>query len=212
MQKIPSQIDNLTRSDHSFLEEKDQCYFFGEYTAHEGYGFSETNQLIYNFKKCVSLKQELQYQYKTKAIGQIAELLDVIAPEKATIIPVPPSKHSSDPLFDDRLMKALTLFNRKKGGTADVRDLVLQKASTEASHLCTERPSIEELVDLYEVQTHLLGREKEFIIIFDDMLTTGRHFKAMQRVLTKYFPDKPIIGLFVARRAIPPQPAMLIEY
>jgi 8-oxo-dGTP pyrophosphatase MutT (NUDIX family) len=37
------------------------------------------------------------------------------------------------------------------------------------------------------------------IILFDDIITSGAHFKAVQEIIHKAFPNAPIIGLFVAR-------------
>lgn len=34
--------------DHGYLTSKDNCYYFGEYTARVGSGYSPTNQLIYS--------------------------------------------------------------------------------------------------------------------------------------------------------------------
>ena len=46
-----TEIDELTRPDHSWLTDDDRCYFLGEYTARQGYSYSPTNNLILNFKK-----------------------------------------------------------------------------------------------------------------------------------------------------------------
>ena len=35
---------------------------------------------------------------------------------------------------------------------------------------------------------------------FDDVLTTGAHFKAVQALLQSQFPQTEIVGLFIARR------------
>lgn len=50
MTKI-QRIDGLSSADHFFLEASDECYFFGEYTARGGFGFSDTNDLVHSFKK-----------------------------------------------------------------------------------------------------------------------------------------------------------------
>lgn len=39
------------------------------------------------------------------------------------------------------------------------------------------------------------------IVIFDDVLTAGSHFKAMKSVIRQHLPDKAIIGVFIARTA-----------
>jgi orotate phosphoribosyltransferase-like protein len=41
---------------------------------------------------------------------------------------------------------------------------------------------------------------RDTIVVVDDMLTTGCHFKAMQAVLRNHFPTQAIVGVFVARR------------
>ena len=35
-----TEIDELTRPDHSWLTDDDRCYFLGEYTARQGYSYS----------------------------------------------------------------------------------------------------------------------------------------------------------------------------
>ncbi|MEX1366594.1 MAG: hypothetical protein AB1Z98_25945 [Nannocystaceae bacterium] len=51
-----------------------------------------------------------------------------------------------------------------------------------------------------------LGTPQQSIVVFDDVLTTGSHFKAMQQVLTTAFPGVDVLGLFVARRVFPDDP------
>jgi len=46
-------IDALTLPDHSYLDGSDICYYAGDYTAGENHAFSQTNQLIFNFKKAL---------------------------------------------------------------------------------------------------------------------------------------------------------------
>ena len=44
-----------------------------------------------------------------------------------------------------------------------------------------------------------LGRSiiREYVFIFDDMLTTGSHFKAIQELLLKKFPEKKYMGFLL---------------
>jgi hypothetical protein len=63
-----TKVDKLTLQNltHWHLDENDECYFFGEYTARRGFNFSDTNQLIYNFKKGLEKKRnsnEWRYSY-----------------------------------------------------------------------------------------------------------------------------------------------------
>ena len=67
-----------------------------------------------------------------------------------------------------------------------------------------QRASIQELMDNYrfdETLTTPLRHGTAFV--FDDVLTTGRHFRAMKGKILGRFPQARVIGIFVARRKIP---------
>ncbi len=60
-----------------------------------------------------------------------------------------------------------------------------------------------DLSEYYKLDEELCtGAEPTEIAIFDDLLTTGSHFKAMKLVLRSMFPGVPISGLFIARRYV----------
>lgn len=199
-----SKIDELTRLDHSYLEPDDECYYLGEYTARMGYAHSDTNQLIYNFKKSPEKKGRPEWHYKEAAIQQVASQFRAIfsddwLSQKATLVPIPPSKHKADPLYDDRMIRMLRQMT--SGLTSDVRELVIQKANMHAAHDEThQRPTPTDLIANYEVPEDLATPAPRVIAVFDDLITTGCHFKAMQAVLGRRFPGVPMIGFFIARR------------
>lgn len=79
MAKRVLKIDALTLPDHHYLDAQDICYYAGEYTAGEGHAYSETNQLILNFKKSVDKRGTAQWQSQRIAIlpkGNINALHD----------------------------------------------------------------------------------------------------------------------------------------
>ena len=45
--------------------------------------------------------------------------------------------------------------------------------------------------------------EPERLVILDDMLTSGRHFRAVTFVLHRRFPRAQIVGTFITRRVVP---------
>lgn len=193
-------IDELTLNDHWYLTKNDNCFYLGEYTARQGYAYSNTNQLIINFKKSVDRAGKPEYQHKTNAIEAIANDLNLlIDPSTITFVPVPPSKAKSDPLYDDRLIKTLDIFKQANGHT-DYRELVVQTNSYKASHDTDDRPTPDELINIYEVDAKLVEGVRQGIVIFDDVITTGCHFNAMKHVLGDRFPNHDIMGLFIARR------------
>lgn len=196
-----SKIDDFLRSDHYYLEEDDRCWFFGEYTAKSGYLYSETNSLISNFKRSVNRK-DLR-RYKQEAINKIANtfrslLMKRLREHEFTLVPIPPSKAKSDELYDDRMLRVLKLSG--DGLDVDIRELVKQRQSTKPAHQITPRPSPKDLIRNYYIDEEDANPEPRRIALFDDVLTDGAHFKAMQSVLEERYPGVITVGFFVTRR------------
>ncbi len=102
-------------------------------------------------------------------------------------------------MYDDRLVQVLQRMS--KGYDADLREMVLQRENMAAAHESDVRPSIAELVENYCIDEALAQPLRNGnLVIFDDVLTTGAHFRAAQAVLSARFPEANIHGLFVARR------------
>jgi hypothetical protein len=196
----------LDNQDHYYLDRDDQCYFIGEYTARRGYKFSGTNQLISNLKKSPQFRGTNQWYWKEQAIVQAGRLLRTVLTvgqnedllRETTLVPVPPSKAQGDPLYDDRMLRVLGELSR--GLDLDVRELVLQRRSTPAAHERDDRPTPEELAANYYINDECREPVPTNVVICDDLLTSGSHFKAMQSILGDAFPNLPIAGVFIARR------------
>jgi len=60
-----------------------------------------------------------------------------------------------------------------------------------------QRLSIQQLYELYTFQDLGLSPPQK-IVIFDDVLTKGTHFKSMQKILNHHYPQVPTIGVFIA--------------
>jgi hypothetical protein len=197
-----TKIDDLTRPDHWYLTQDDECYFFGEYTARKGFSFSATNQLSLNFKKRADLRGTGQWYWKEKAVDEIARAFRGAIQDKGldilTFVPIPPSKARTDPLYDNRLRWMLDSIRPSR--PVDVRELIEQGQSTTAAHESDTRPTPDELAGLYRITRALTTPKPQLIAIVDDLLTTGCHFRAAKTVLAPLFPGVNIIGLFVARR------------
>jgi|SRR5579883_527817 hypothetical protein len=197
-----TKIDELTRQDHYWLEEDDECLFLGEYTARKGYAFSETNQLILNFKKSLSTKGSAQWRYKQAALDRAAAVLQVALRgawlDIVTLIPIPPSKAKSDPLYDDRIGRLARAI--RISPAVDVREMIVQSQSTTAVHDSESRPTPDELAKLYSFDPVLVSPVPRQIGLLDDLLTTGCHFKAAKKMLNEKFPSVRVTGIFLARR------------
>jgi hypothetical protein len=195
-----TKLDDLYLPHHWHLDRTDECYFGGEYTAGRGFAHSNTNQLIFNFKKSPDRRGLPDWGYKALAIWQAAENLRNSLREEflasATFVPVPPSKAVEDPGYDDRMTQLLRLL----GGNVDVRELVRQAGNMRDAHRAENRPGPAELYDNYQIDEAVVEPRPEQIAVVDDVLTTGAHFKAMKRILNETYPGIRIVGIFIARR------------
>lgn len=192
------QIDTKNSNVISELNHNDECHYLGDYVSGEWH--HPMTSFILDFK---SKSDHFRYANKGRAIQQLARVLSGINLEDFTIVPVPPSKAKNDPLYDDRLVRTLKAVESIKGCALDVRELVTQNQSYEASHdsarLRKNRPTSWDLMSRYRMADIPADELKDTIIIFDDVITKGSHFKAIQRLLSEKYPDKNIIGLFIAQ-------------
>jgi hypothetical protein len=203
--KSLTRIDDLTRPDHTFLEPEDNCFYLGEYTARRGFPFSETNSLINNLRKPMGRRGRPEWSYKESAILTCGRMLREAISEEwldaATLVPVPGSKVKGDVEYDDRMPRIIQEFGR--GRALDIRELVIMTRNVSQSHLAEDEDGvgIPDLIASMRVDETCVTPAPVTIGIFDDMLTTGRHFKAVQSILRDRFPDVPIVGVFIVRRA-----------
>ncbi len=203
-----NQVDESERGGlHYYLGDNDECYYIGEYTTGAGYNEpSGINQAVFNLKKKPSIRESnpAAYQYKGEAIRLIARCMaKLLKPEviqnTITLVPIPPSKVMSDPDYDDRMLQICNQMTEIAGG-GDVAELLVQKSSTHATHEDIHKPTPDMLIDNYEVVVPQSYIPRQYIILVDDVLTTGSHYVACRRLLSMHFPSAFIYGLFFARR------------
>lgn len=201
-------IDETNRDQYHFLEGVDRCLFFGDFFAGRGWSGGFTNQLIKNYKRtpgeiAASAKAKELLYYKNGAVTEVAAALrrvfSPVSVAERTFVPIPPSKAPGDPEYCDRLER--TLAEAFRGYGADVRPLLRQTRSTGADHRSGgNRLGYEELLALTEVDRQQLDRPlRREVVLFDDVLTSGKHFKVAKTRLLELFPGMPILGIFVAR-------------
>ncbi len=204
-------IDSTNIGDHYHLTPDDVCYFFFEYTAQKKYDYSATNNLISNLKKKPGSSSFAELRYKAGAIQQCASYISSAVNMDNlpgwTIVPIPPSKQKGDPAYDDRLLRVCKLLSSPK--PLDVRELVVQSLSTIAAHeaMPGQRPTVDELLALYSIDESVVQPPPTGILLVDDVLTAGTHYRAMHTVLSQRFPGVPIHAMFIARRVFPPDAA-----
>ncbi len=206
---IPSRllkIDETTVGEHFSLAATDTCYYIWEYAARQRFDFSPTNQLVKNLKikRTDIVASPPRLKYKQEAIAHCANALRTLIPQawvenSATIVPVPGSKANGHPDFDDRLQ--LILGKAFSGYNADIRPLLIQTESKPADHEHAVRLSYAELRAITRIDASCAARgpTRPVIAVIDDVLTSGKHLKVAQDLLSQRFPDATIIGIFIAR-------------
>ena len=145
----------------------------------------------------------LEWQYKEQAINTLVTMLSSSLElyrtwaQTATWVPIPPSHAKDHSEYDDRLLQVLHKLASELA--LDIRELIWQKESTQPSHSSALRPSPDEIAANYFIDESLTDPMPRKIALFDDVITTGAHFKAAQKVLQQRFPETTIVGIFIAR-------------
>lgn len=193
---------------HSYLDSSDVIFYFEEFTSEGGF-VGKGNSIIKNVRKSIDKKGTDEWHHKERAIVAVAhsiatEMNNNKVQGKVCWIPIPPSKIRTDPLFDDRTYRMLA-FAIAASTTRKhfVHDVLYQKSNRESFSSTVDKRIVSELASNYlmnDMPNYL--PEKDTIIIFDDLLTTGCHFKAVEQVVLSRYPNANVIGVFVARRVI----------
>ncbi len=195
-------IGERERGDHWYLRRTDVCRYLGRYAPGKGLDYSATNRLILDFKMAVPRGGPVDLPVKEKAIAAVAaalrRALDASALGRAVFVPVPPSKTKDDDGYDDRLVRMLRAVRPER--PLDVRELIVQTRSVEPSYRRAARLRPWEIEELYCIDEAVGAPEAGLVIVVDDLLTSGAHFRAAQQVLWRRFPDIDVAGLFLARR------------
>jgi hypothetical protein len=172
------------------------------------------NQIIGDLKiKPLNASKE-EIRSKDAAISAVAEAFrnalatgaECLNPKAATWVPIPPSAIRGDVLYDDRVLKLLSTIEQGLG--LDIRELVKQYKNVQPAHESELRPSVSEIAENYYIDDGLISPCPTGVWIFDDVLTGGNHYKAMQSVIQRRFPGVVTVGMFVARR-VPEEAAQI---
>jgi len=202
--RIFEEIDELLRAEHLRLAADDECYALREYIPRGGFRAGETNSLILNLKKHPARQGQPDWKYKLLAIQQVArELRGAINSawlQGAVIVPMPPSRASNDPEYDDRMVQVAHALVAGTGAT--VRELIVRTVSRVASHSQEQARDVDRLLQSLGLNESVAVPEPAKIGVIDDVLTTGAHFRAARYLLQRRFPSAHIVGFFAARRII----------
>ncbi|MFZ2316099.1 MAG: hypothetical protein WAW86_10650 [Gammaproteobacteria bacterium] len=97
------------------------------------------------------------------------------------------------------MCKILDVVSNRKNITLDIRNIITQSQTTQAAHFTQKRMSVNELCNIYDIDLSQIEPIPKNVFIFDDILTKGTHFKAVQKMLKTVWPNANMFGLFIAR-------------
>jgi hypothetical protein len=179
-------LDDDLRTEHSYLTAADECRCVAEYLPGRGYRASYVNQLIVNLKCPLSAvwANPRRMHYKLCAIDEIARALrgavSQSSVESATWVPIPPSRAAREADYDDRLQRIIAAAFGDYD--LDLRRLLYQTEGTMADHVSSRRLTADALYRLIGLDQAMLGLNppRARIVLFDDVLTTGKHYKCFE--------------------------------
>jgi predicted amidophosphoribosyltransferase len=181
------------------LEPTDVCYYAREYISGVGYKGSECNQLISNFKKPTAKRaNHYEWQHKVNAMRKFAEELARALRDGTQVACIPTSKCRTDPDYDSRLDDTLRLLGQKRPTLKIVQPFHAIQ-TLQAAHLGGDR-NIEAFYRNLAWDGGLTGN---LLVLIDDVITTGSHFKACQRKIQEYQPGFKVVGVFWAKTVWP---------
>jgi predicted amidophosphoribosyltransferase len=168
----------LLMGEHCYLDSTDECYFTDDYESYNRLGMKA---------QILSLKRGNE-----SVILDLARQLSLALPREwtsnYTFVPMPPSSAATNPLR--RMLKQLDV--------GDSRDLLVQMKDTPPSHNGW-RPMPEQRAKLLTLNELEVDPEPNTIVIVDDVLATGSHFRAAKMAVRRRWPHMRVIGVFLAR-------------
>lgn len=179
--------------------DNDRCFYARDYVSEGGYAASRANQLIINFKIPPAKRNAARWRYKSSAIKQFALELSHILPENAVISGIPTSRIPDSSDYDSRLEDTLQLVQERCSTIRLEQPLEMSESILSAHEGGARDPDI--------IRQFLIwngfSEPTDHLILIDDVITTGGHFKACKAVILEHHPNVEVIGVFWSRTVWP---------
>ncbi len=190
-------IDAIELENLQYLNADDICYYAKDFFSGTGYQGGEVNNDIFNFKK---KPNERGQNYRTEAIYKFAletsVLFDCEGEGTYPVTAIPSSKAKSDPNYTKRFEDFFSELIKLRP-CLDVIWPVSIKTTVIPAHAGGIRnpKNIEEnyIFNGFE------GNTPDYILVFDDVLTSGAHFRAFKDFLKKSGYGGKVYGIFWAK-------------
>ena len=188
---------------HEGLSEADNVYFLYRYITGHEYRDKYNNPLI------LGVKNDIESCIETAAQNLANSMKKETVFNNAMIVPIPTSKITAH--RTDKIARLIKQFDEVSN--YDVDPILQVKHETRSSHKSSERLSVNELQAAWHLQlnqTSLSFAHPDCIVILDDVLNHGTHFRVASDMIEERFPIARIFGVFLAitHRT---QPGILLE-
>lgn len=202
-------VDSVLRSTRGHLTPNDLCYY---YLIRDSRGWddgphAEANQLITNFKHDPQKypANSAPMYYKRRAIKTLAGYVnsffvaqeDVLGNKDIYLVPIPTSKPRSSQDHDPRLDSLCKIVERD---VPWVRYLPLldTKQNVGKAHAGAGSRDPDFLARNMACGEIPPSDSERYVVLVDDVLTTGAHYAACKKVVRSKFPDVVVLGLFLS--------------
>jgi len=180
-----------------YLDKNDICYYARE-QLHEGYSASDSNSLIFNYKKPVKYRNTNHWIYKEKAIEQFAKELKLLKlPDNAVLIPCPTSKPKGHHEYDSRILDTLNIFISKYRPDIKIEESVDVINPVPSAHAEGGTRNPDEIIKNYRWKG-FTGDAPKTAFIVDDVINTAGHFKAVKNFIRSNVSSIKLYGVFWA--------------
>lgn len=187
-------IDGIEKQTISNFLADDECYYAHDFIRSTGYQGGPANDNVINFKKAPNT---LGQNYRTAAIYKFAldasSLIDCESGRTYTVTAIPSSKSKTDPLYDNRF-EDFFIELAKLRPCIDVQWPITNRATVTPSHGGGTRSAT--ILTSNYVFNGFTGAVPDFIFVFDDVLTSGAHFRAFKDFLIQSGYSGKVYGLF----------------
>ncbi len=206
-----TRIDRLNSFNHRELGSKDICFFLHTRETHrynEIEQWSYAYQTIENFKISPAALQSnpTRKQYKERAVQTIADDLErlfryVNPDSRFLLVPAVTSKSKEDQNYDDRLVRVCSMV-ATRFPNVDSFEMLSAYRTIASAHTGAGTRNVNNLLSNIVVNTSIAIRNYNSVLIFDDVISSGAHFKACEAAIKKSYGDDVLVeGIFWARTA-----------
>lgn len=169
----------------------DSVYYLHVYSPGQEYREKYYNPLI------LGVKNDRLRDLETAAENLADAMKKAIVFRNATIVPIPTSKvttHRTDQM-------ANMIKQRDRSSNYQVEPVIRLRHNTRSSHKSNQRLTKREIQDVWQLNAKQLSvnmSDTKKIVIFDDVLNHGTHFRVASDMIKERFPATIITGVFLA--------------